>query len=87
MGKKNITINDVAKSLDDLAISVKEGFDEVSKSMKAGFETVNKRLTALETGQEDIKLRFDNVAYRFEIVVVQTRLHTLEAIGLSNSKR
>jgi hypothetical protein len=94
MGKKNITINDVAKSvdgvastLDDLARSVKEGFDGVSKSMKSGFEAVDKRLIALETGQEDIKLRLDNVAYRFEIVEVQKRLKALEKIVLSKSKR
>jgi hypothetical protein len=87
MKEKNITINDVAKSLDDLAISVKEGFDGVSKSMKDGFERVDKRLTTLERGQEDIKLRLDNVAYRFEIVEVQKRLKALEEIVLSKSKR
>ena len=87
MGKKNITINDVAKSVDDLATSVKEGFDEVHKSMKSGFEAVDKRLTTLERGQEDIKLRLDNVAYRFELVEVQKRLKTLEEIVLAKSKR
>ena len=63
MKEKNITINDLATAIEDLAISVKEGFDGVSKSMKTGFERVDKRLTALERGQEDIKLKLGNVAH------------------------
>ena len=76
MAKKNITTN-------ELAGMVKTGFDEMGKQ----FEKIDKRLTALETGQEDIKLRLDNVAYRFEIVEVQKRLKALEEIVLSKSKR
>ena len=94
MGKKDITINALATSIEDLAGMVKEGFDEISGTMKAGFEAVDKRfegvdnrLTALEKGQEDIKLRLSNVAYRFELVEVLKRLKTLEDIVLSKSKR
>ena len=76
MKEKNITNN-------ELAGMVKNGFDEMGKQ----FEKVDNRLTALETGQEDIKLRLDNVAYRFEIVEVQKRLKALEEIVLSKSKR
>ena len=76
MKEKDITNN-------ELAGMVKTGFDEMGKQ----FEKVDKRLNALETGQEDIKLRLDNVAYRFEIVEVQKRLKALEEIVLSKSKR
>ncbi len=87
MGKKDITINALATSIEDLAGMVKEGFDEISGTMKAGFDKVDNRLTALEKGQEDIKLRLSNVAYRFELVEVLKRLKTLEDIVLSKSKR
>ena len=101
MKEKNISINDlatatngltknvnkIATSLDDLARMVKEGFDEMSGTMKAGFDKVDNRLTALEKGQEDIKLRLDNVAHRFELVEVLKRLKTLEDIVLSKPKR
>ena len=83
MKGKDFTIN-------ELAGMVKTGFDEMGKQFEKvdkRFERVENRLTALETGQEDIKLRLDNVAYRFEIVEVQKRLKTLEEIVLSKSKR
>ena len=90
MKKKNITIN-------ELAGMVKTGFDEMGKQfgkvdkrfeqVDKRFDRVENRLTTLETGQEDIKLRLDNVAYRFEIVEVQKRLKALEEIVLSKSKR
>ena len=94
--KKNISLNDVARavngltknvdkiaiSLDDLARMVKTGFDENGKQ----HERIENRLSTLETGQEDIKIRLDNVAYRFELVEVQKRLKILEEIVLSKSK-
>ena len=83
MRAKDITINDLAIAIEDLAGMVKTGFDEMGKQ----FKKVDNRLTTLETGQEDIKLRLDNVAYRFEIVEVQKRLKALEEIVLSKSKR
>ena len=58
MKEINITIN-------ELAGMVKTGFDELSETMKTGFEKVDGRLTALENGQKEIKLRLSNVAYRF----------------------
>jgi len=70
MVEKNITIN-------ELAGMVKTGFDEVHGAMKAGFDKVENRLTTLETGQEEIKLRLTNVAYRFEIVELENQVKTL----------
>ena len=70
MGKKNITINELARM-------VKTGFDEMSGTMKAGFDKVENRLTTLENGQEEIKLRLSNVAYRFELVELEGQVKTL----------
>ena len=91
MGKKNITINDlaiavngltknvntIATSIEDLAGMVKEGFDEMSGTMKTGFDKVENRLITLENGQEEIKLRLLNVAYRFEVVELENQVKTL----------
>ncbi len=70
-------INSLVATVDDLARSVKEGFDEVHGTMKAGFYKVENRLTNLENGQEEIKLRLSNVAYRFEIVELENQVKTL----------
>ena len=99
--KKNITINDLARttngliknvnkiatSLDDLARMVKEGFDEVHGTIKAGFDKVDNRLTDIEKGQEEIKLRLTNVAYRFELEELGKRVKALEKAVLQKSKR
>jgi archaellum component FlaC len=90
MKEKDITIDDLATSVEDLAGMVKTGFDEMGKQFEKvdkRFEQMDNRLTALEKGQEDIKLRLDNVAYRFELVEVLKRLKTLEDIVLSKPKR
>jgi len=65
-------------TLDNLAGMIKRGFDGVDKR----FDGVDKRLANLERGQEDIKLRLDNVAYRFELVELQNRVNRLEKIVL-----
>jgi DNA anti-recombination protein RmuC len=83
MKEKDITIN-------ELAGMVKTGFDEMGKQFEKvdkHFDKVENRLTTLEKGQEDIKLRLDNVAYRFELVEVLKRLKILEDIVLSKPKR
>ena len=87
MKEKNITIN-------ELAGMVKTGFDELSETMKTGFEKVDGRLTALENGQKEIKLRLSNVAYRFELLKLENQvktltkqLKTLEWLVMSKLKR
>ena len=67
MSKKNIT-------LDDLALMVGKGFDEVKLEVRE----VKKDVRDLIDGQEHIKLRLDNVAYRFELVELQRRVAHLE---------
>jgi len=61
-------------TLESLAGMVKGGFDHVDKRL----EGVESRLGTLEKGQEEIKLKLDNVAYRFEVVELQRRVDLLE---------
>ena len=50
---------------------VANGFDNVERkfdSVEMKFKGINQKLTVLEEGQEQIKLKLDNMAYRFELV-------------------
>lgn len=72
--KKNIT-------LDDLALMVGKGFNNVDKTLVAtrgDIHKLDKRIAVLEAGQEQIKLRLDNVAYKFELVALKDRVERLE---------
>ena len=81
--KKNTTI-------DDLASMVARGFENTStksdiKRLEDKFSSLITKvsllvakLSWLERGQEDIKLKLDNVAYRFELVELQRRVELLE---------
>lgn len=73
MKKKNTTI-------DDLARMVNKGFEETAKSkeVNARFDKVDIRLDNLEQGQEEIKPRQDNAAYRFEVEDLKKRVKKLE---------
>lgn len=77
--KKNIT-------LDNLAGMIKRGFDENTKEHQQLFKRFDKtdaRLESLENGQEEIKLKLDRVAYRFEVEELDRRLKRVEAkLGL-----
>lgn len=77
--KKNI-------SLDDLGGMIKRSFDSVDKrfdSLDKRFDGVDARLENLEQGQEEIKLKLDQVAYRFEIQELDRRLKRIEVkLGL-----
>ena len=57
-------------TVDDLAGMVRDGFDDVGKR----FDGINESLDTLEGGQEEIKLKLDNVAYRFELKELQNRV-------------
>ncbi len=69
--KKNIT-------LDDLAGMVANGFEGVGKELSEVETGLRKDIYQLKEGQEQIKLRLDNVAYRFELVELQRRVKLLE---------
>ena len=59
------------EEIEKLAVMVKNGFDGMDEKNKE----IKEKLTVLERGQEDIKLRQDNSAYRFEL---QEQEKTLE---------
>lgn len=69
-------------TIDDLAVLVAKGFENTatkeSTATKADIARLEKRIDILEHGQEDIKLKLDNVAYRFELVELQRRVELLE---------
>ncbi len=63
---------------EDLARMVQNGFDEMKGRVDKRFDKVESRLDVLEQGQEDIKLKLDNVAYRFELEDLEKRVERLE---------
>ncbi len=76
-------------TIDDLAMMTKHGFDDVGESIRLGFGEVNKKLEETNNNirvlsenntreHEEIKMRLDNVAYRFELVELQKRVEILE---------
>jgi len=69
--KKNTTI-------DDLAILVAKGFESTATKDDIADMATKADIARLEHGQEDIKLKLDNVAYRFELVELQRRVALLE---------
>ena len=84
MGKKNITIDDLATALNGLTKNVNT-IEDLARLVKSGFDTVNKRFNIIENhfsdienSLEDITLRLSHVAYRFELEEVKKREKTLE---------
>jgi len=75
------------EKIDRLALAIKKGFDENTKQHQKLFDRLDKhgeRLSNLEQGQEDIKLKLDQVAYKFEVQELDRRLKKIEAkLGLS----
>jgi len=73
--KKNIT-------LDRLAGMIKRGFDDVDKRFienTKAHRVMMVKLENLENGVETIKLKLDQVAYRFEVEELDRRLKRVEA--------
>lgn len=68
-------------TLENLAGMIKKGFDENTGQHDKIFKILDdhtKRLGILEQGQEEIKLKLDQVAYRFEIQELDRRLKIVE---------
>ena len=71
-------------TIDDLAVMINGGFNATQKIINENQKENNRRFNLLESGQEDIKLRLDNVAYRFELIQLQSRVKRLEKkVGIS----
>jgi len=78
LGKK---IDRLDQNIDALAIITKKGFDQVDKR----FDILEKRLNILEAQHEEIKLRLDSVAHRFELIALSKRVEFLEKkLGVSH---
>ena len=74
MAKKAITNEDLARM-------IKKGFDHNDKrfdKIESRLGKVEDRMFSLEQGHEEIKLRLDNVAYRFEVEDLKKRVKKLE---------
>lgn len=86
---KKITIDNLAgmtkRGFDELGGKI----DKLGERMVKGFEGVNKKFEETNNNirilsdnnareHEEIKLRLDNVAYRFELVELQKRVDVLE---------
>ena len=70
-------------TIDGLAVLVAEGFENTATKDDVGrldrrMDSFEGIMGSLEHGQEDIKLKLDNVAYRFELVELQRRVALLE---------
>ena len=68
-------------TLENLAGMIKRGFDGVDKKFDENtkqHQQIFDRLDNLEQGQEEIKLKLDEVAYRFEVRELDRRLKKVE---------
>lgn len=86
--KKEVTLADLAGmvqrgfvGVDARLDKVDARLDTVDKRMdgvQEKLDGMDKRMDTLEHGQEDIKLRLDNVAYHFETKRLEERVTSLE---------
>ena len=67
MAKKEITLKDIASSIDNLAVATKKEF-----------EKVDKQFGWVRTELGEIKLRLSNVAYRFELDEAMAMIKSLK---------
>jgi hypothetical protein len=78
MKLKNITLDDLAGMVATGFERVDEKFEEIENRINNRFQTMEERFKTLEDGQEQIILRLDNTAYRFEFVALEKRVSHLE---------
>ncbi len=87
----NITteiITKIDEKIDDLALAVKKGFDHTDEQFKGVISDITILKTdssLLKQGQEDINLKLDHVAYKFEVTNLKTRVDKIEKkIGIED---
>ncbi|MFH1612088.1 MAG: hypothetical protein ABH887_02370 [bacterium] len=66
------------KEFELLGRMIKEGFDSADKKNDKRFNRVETRLDNLEKGQEEMRLKLDNAAYRFELEDLEKRVRKIE---------
>lgn len=74
MSKEKFTIEDLARLTVENHNEIKDEMGQIRNRL----DRVESRLINIGTGQEDIKLRLDNVAYRFELKELDKRVTVLE---------
>ncbi|MFA6096740.1 MAG: hypothetical protein WC788_03890 [Candidatus Paceibacterota bacterium] len=79
---------------EELALMIGKGFEHMDSRIDKidnELEKVEMKLDNLENinmrDHEDIKMRLDNVAYRFELVALEKRVERLEKIDLINTSK
>ena len=71
-------IDALGSRLDSKIDALQESMDDGFALVKQGFDDSEVRFDRLEENQEHMKLRLDNVAYRFEFVELEQRVTRLE---------
>jgi hypothetical protein len=61
-------------TLEKLAVIIKSGFDSVETRLL----NIENRTSSLEIGQEDILIKLDNYAYKFEVNDLKKRVTKIE---------
>lgn len=79
MAKSKVTIVDLARMVQNGFIEMKETTQQIVKSEIDKMREENaKHFELIENNQTDLKLRQDNVAYRFELNALDERMTKLE---------
>ena len=78
MSKRPITIEKLAGMIGNGFEDVCGRIDNVKKDVNTRLDKMDIRLDNLEQGQEEIKVRLDNVAYRFEVEDLKKRVKKIE---------
>jgi len=64
----------VLEAIEPMMVASQKEFDKIGGRL----DKIDSDMKILKQGQEDIVLRLDNVAYRFELVALQKRVEVLE---------
>lgn len=68
-------------TINRLAGIVKQGFDEIGQDLSIFKTEAKQDFRKIESDLEDIKLRLDNVPYRFEFIDLEKRVGRLEDVA------
>ncbi|MFH1900195.1 MAG: hypothetical protein ABIJ83_02910 [Patescibacteria group bacterium] len=74
----DVLLEKMDEKIEDLARMINHEFNEINKKMDKGFDSLKNRIKNIENGQENIEMKFNNVAYHFEVIELQKRVETLE---------
>ena len=75
-------------NIDDLGSIIKNEFEKVNErfdKVDERFDKVDDDIKVLKQGQENLELRLSNVAYRFELKDLESRVKLLEDSAKKNN--